>query len=221
MESIIQKRTKIVATIGPASRDPAIMRSLFVCGANVIRLKFLPRHSRRACRSDSHRSRDIGELGIHTALLQDLPGPKVRTGMLAEGLSSVRLERGARFVVTVDDVPGTRRTRRHQLSRFTGRRGDRQPALPARRPDHVEDRRQNCDRDRNDRRNSAATCARLRGSTIPTARSTSRPSPSAISSISRSALKAASTSSHFRSSGVPTTWCEPKRSSPSTASTCR
>ena len=40
MEHILQKRTKIVATIGPASRDPAIMRSLFVSGVNVLRLNF-------------------------------------------------------------------------------------------------------------------------------------------------------------------------------------
>jgi len=47
------------------------------------------------------------ELGIHTAILQDLPGPKVRTGPLADGRTSVRLERGARFVITSEDVAGT------------------------------------------------------------------------------------------------------------------
>ena len=40
METILQKRTKIVATVGPASRDPAILRSLFLCGTNVLRLNF-------------------------------------------------------------------------------------------------------------------------------------------------------------------------------------
>ncbi|MGA8535291.1 MAG: pyruvate kinase [Candidatus Tumulicola sp.] len=107
MEPIIQKRTKIVATIGPASSDPAIMRSLFVSGANVIRLNFshgTPEQHAEVIRN----ARAISaELGIHAALLQDLPGPKVRTGKLAEGVTSVRLERGNRFVVTVEDVPGT------------------------------------------------------------------------------------------------------------------
>ena len=51
------------------------------------------------------------ELGIHIALLQDLPGPKVRTGTLADGAPSVRLARGARFVVTL------RRRRRHARAR--------------------------------------------------------------------------------------------------------
>jgi pyruvate kinase len=107
VEPIIQKRTKIVATIGPASRDPAIMRSLFVSGANVLRLNFshgTPDEHAEVIRS----ARAISaELGIHSALLQDLPGPKVRTGRLAEGLASVHLERGAHFIVTVEDVAGT------------------------------------------------------------------------------------------------------------------
>src|SRR5580700_11603094 len=107
MESILQKRTKIVATVGPASRDPAILRSLFVSGANVLRLNFshgtpdehgLVIESARAISA---------ELGLHTALLQDLPGPKVRTGPLADGVSSVRLERGARFVVSAEPMAGT------------------------------------------------------------------------------------------------------------------
>ena len=108
MEPIIQKRTKIVATIGPASRDPAIMRSLFVCGANVIRLNFS--HGTPAEHGDviADARAIANELGIHCALLQDLPGPKVRTGPLADGMTSVHLERGARFVVTIDGVQGTR-----------------------------------------------------------------------------------------------------------------
>ena len=107
METILQKRTKIVATIGPASREPTVMRSLFVCGANVIRLNFshgTPDEHAAVIRN----ARSISaELGIHTAVLQDLPGPKVRTGKLADGLASVVLERGTTFVLTTDDVPGT------------------------------------------------------------------------------------------------------------------
>ncbi len=107
MEPIIQKRTKIVATIGPASRDPAIMRSLFVCGANVIRLNFS--HGTPAEHAEVIRdARAIAaELGIQCALLQDLPGPKVRTGKLAGDPASIHLARGSRFIVTVDDVEGT------------------------------------------------------------------------------------------------------------------
>jgi pyruvate kinase len=107
METILQKRTKIVATIGPASRDPAIMRSLFICGANVLRLNFshgTPDEHAEVIRSARAISK---ELGIHTALLQDLPGPKVRTGPFADGIASIRLDRGAPFAITTQDVPGT------------------------------------------------------------------------------------------------------------------
>ena len=106
MEYVLQKRTKIVATIGPASRDPAVMRSLFVSGTNVVRLNFS--HGT----PDDHAAviaatRSIAkELDIHVAILQDLPGPKVRTGKLRDDLQNVRLERGSPFVLTTDDVPG-------------------------------------------------------------------------------------------------------------------
>jgi pyruvate kinase len=107
MEKVIQKRTKIVATIGPASRDPAIMRSLFISGLNVIRLNFshgTPEEHAEVIRNARSISAD---LGLHTAVLQDLPGPKVRTGKLAGDVASVRLEDGKPFTLTIEDVPGT------------------------------------------------------------------------------------------------------------------
>jgi pyruvate kinase len=108
MEQILHKRTKIVATVGPASRDPAVLRSLFLCGANVLRLNFshgAPEEHAAVIRSARQISR---ELGIHTAVLQDLPGPKVRTGPLADGAPSIRLERGARFIITTEQIAGTK-----------------------------------------------------------------------------------------------------------------
>ena len=106
MEPIMQKRTKIVATIGPASRERTVMRSLLVSGANVLRLNFshgTPEEHAAVIRT----ARELAdELGIHVAILQDLPGPKVRTGSFAEGTESVRLERGDRFELYVDDRVG-------------------------------------------------------------------------------------------------------------------
>ncbi len=107
MEPILQKRTKIVATVGPASREPAILRSLFVSGANVLRLNFSHGEPEEHATVIDAARKVSAELGIHTALLQDLPGPKVRTGPLAGGVKSVRLERGARFVITSEAVAGT------------------------------------------------------------------------------------------------------------------
>jgi pyruvate kinase len=104
---LAKKRTKIVATIGPASRDPAMMRELFLSGVNVVRLNFS--HGTH----DEHRTviedvrRVSAELGIHVAVLQDLPGPKVRTGPLAAGLGSVVLREGQKFTLTTTQVEGT------------------------------------------------------------------------------------------------------------------
>jgi pyruvate kinase len=106
MEQILQKRTKIVATIGPASRDPHVMRSLFVSGANVIRLNFSHGTPDDHAEVIATARRIANELDIHIAILQDLPGPKVRTGKLRDGLATVRLERGKPFVLTTKDVEG-------------------------------------------------------------------------------------------------------------------
>ena len=103
------KRTKIVATLGPASRDPAVLRSLFLGGVNVVRLNFS--HGTHA--DHGTLIADVGriarELGMHVAILQDLPGPKVRTGTFADGIASVRLEAGATFTLTTEQVPGNDR----------------------------------------------------------------------------------------------------------------
>jgi len=106
MEQLLQKRTKIVATIGPASRERNVMRSLFASGTNVARLNFS--HGTPQDHAEVIAIvRDIAkELDIHIAILQDLPGPKVRTGKLRDDLASVRLESGSPFVLTTDDVPG-------------------------------------------------------------------------------------------------------------------
>ena len=103
MEHVLPKRTKIVATIGPASRDPAVMRSLFVAGANVIRLNFSHGTPAEHAEVIASARKIAQELDIHVAVLQDLPGPKVRTGKLRDDLQSVRLERGNPFVLTTDD----------------------------------------------------------------------------------------------------------------------
>jgi pyruvate kinase len=101
-----QKRTKIVATLGPASRAPETIRSLVVEGANVFRLNFshgsLQEHG-----ENIERIRTVAaEMQRHIAILQDLPGPKVRTGRFSDGVSSVRLERGNPFVLTTHEVSG-------------------------------------------------------------------------------------------------------------------
>jgi pyruvate kinase len=105
--SVVGKRTKIVATIGPASRDPEMLRELFLAGVNVVRLNFShgTHESHRETIADVRRV--SAELNVPIAVLQDLPGPKVRTGKLAGGADAVRLLKGASFTLTTEVVEGT------------------------------------------------------------------------------------------------------------------
>jgi pyruvate kinase len=100
------KRTKMVATVGPASRDPAMLRAFFLAGVNVVRLNFSHGTHEEHAATISDVRRIATELGLHIAILQDLPGPKVRTGTFGGGATSVRLAEGATFVLTTEQVAG-------------------------------------------------------------------------------------------------------------------
>ena len=74
------RRTKIVATIGPATSQPEVLRSLIEAGATTLRLNFS-----HGTHEDHHRSirliRQVSfELNQPVAILQDLQGPKIRLG---------------------------------------------------------------------------------------------------------------------------------------------
>ncbi len=107
MVEIARKRTKIVATIGPASRDPDILRALVSAGTNVVRLNFSHgTHGEHAATIESVQ-RISADLKVHVAVLQDLPGPKVRTGTLAAGLDSIELQSGQPFALVTEPIAGT------------------------------------------------------------------------------------------------------------------
>src|SRR5215471_5900658 len=93
----IARRTKIVATIGPASRPIPVLRRLLAAGIDVARLNFS--HGTRE--EHARTIRDLGRLaresGAPLAILQALQGPKIRVGRLPE---PVRLAEGAEVVLT-------------------------------------------------------------------------------------------------------------------------
>jgi pyruvate kinase len=80
-------RTKIVATIGPASDSPDMMRKLLLAGMNVARLNFSHGHYEDHAERIKRLRAVAGELDLPLMLLQDLQGPKIRVGDLpAEGI---------------------------------------------------------------------------------------------------------------------------------------
>ncbi|OYR20898.1 pyruvate kinase [Agrobacterium sp. LC34] len=79
------RRSKIVATVGPASSSPDMLRSLFLAGVDTFRLNFS--HGARADHAEVYRNiRALEqEHDAAIAVLQDLQGPKIRIGVLAHG----------------------------------------------------------------------------------------------------------------------------------------
>jgi pyruvate kinase len=84
------RRTKIVATIGPASREPEVLARLIEAGLDVARLNFS--HGDRETHAENvERIRAAASAaGRQVAILQDLPGPKLRVGRIAGGLAELK-----------------------------------------------------------------------------------------------------------------------------------
>ncbi|MEJ6590000.1 MAG: pyruvate kinase [Crocinitomicaceae bacterium] len=101
---IKMKRTKIVATIGPSSSSKEVLRNMINSGMNVCRVNF----SHGAYEDHEKVVKVIrelnDELNTNVAILADLQGPKIRTGLMQEG--GVHLEVGAKVLVQTDDILG-------------------------------------------------------------------------------------------------------------------
>jgi len=99
-----QRRTKIVATIGPATSSPDVLRSLIEAGATTLRLNFS-----HGTHDDHQRSirliRQLSfELNQPVGILQDLQGPKIRLGRFEDG--SIVLKTGDRYILTSNLMTG-------------------------------------------------------------------------------------------------------------------
>jgi len=99
------RRTSIIATLGPATSDATKIRQLIDAGVDVVRLNFAhgepDEHARRyeAVRTSERES------GRTVAVLQDLAGHKIRVGRLREG--ALELRQGQPLVITADEVVGS------------------------------------------------------------------------------------------------------------------
>jgi pyruvate kinase len=100
------RRTKIVATIGPASSSPETLERLLRAGADVLRLNFSHGTQEQHLQVIRTARAIAARLDRPLALLQDLSGPKIRTGRIAGG--EVELRTGARVAITTDTaIDGT------------------------------------------------------------------------------------------------------------------
>jgi pyruvate kinase len=98
------RRTKIICTIGPASESSDVLESLVLAGMNIARLNF-SHGSHQDQSSRIHTIREVSaRLNTPVAILQDLPGPKIRTGRLKS--KEVTLTEGSDFVLTTRRVDG-------------------------------------------------------------------------------------------------------------------
>jgi pyruvate kinase len=103
------RRTKIVATIGPASRDPEILVQMIDAGMDVARLNF-SHGSAEEHAETAQRVRDAADrAGRSVAILQDLPGPKLRIGKLVGGLAELKPGDDVTFVCGAHDAEGDAR----------------------------------------------------------------------------------------------------------------
>lgn len=99
------RKTRIVATLGPASVDTEVLRDLVYAGVDVFRLNY-SHGTHESHRAACEAIRDIcGELGHPVAVMQDLSGPKIRCGEI-EG-DKTELAEGMETVITTSPLKGT------------------------------------------------------------------------------------------------------------------
>ena len=102
--SLPDHKTKIVATIGPASESPEMLERLIHAGMNVARLNFshgdFAGHAERISRIRAAER----AAGRRVAIMADLPGPKMRIGMLSP--EPIELRPGDAFALTAEEIQG-------------------------------------------------------------------------------------------------------------------
>jgi pyruvate kinase len=102
----VRRRAKIVCTIGPASDSEEMMRELMLRGMNVARLNFSHGSHEDHARVIRRLRKVARDRGRTICILQDLQGPKIRTGRLKDRLA-VTLQTGQTITITSRDVMGT------------------------------------------------------------------------------------------------------------------
>jgi len=102
------RRTKIIATVGPASWAPDVLERLVAAGADVFRLNFSHAGQERQAETIAAVRAAAERVGREVAILGDLPGPKLRIGSLRDDVAE--LETGMHVTLTPEQVEGDRDT---------------------------------------------------------------------------------------------------------------
>ena len=101
------RHTKIIATIGPSSDSDETIRALIAAGVDVFRLNFSHGTHETHGAAIARIRAAAGQADRHVAVMQDLSGPKIRTGEL-KNHQSIDLKAGDRLRVVIGDAPGDR-----------------------------------------------------------------------------------------------------------------
>ena len=102
----IPRRTKIVATVGPASRSPEVLRELIAAGVDVFRLNFAHGNAEQHAEA-IRRIRSVSEsAGREVGIIGDLPGPKLRLGDLEGGVAVLHSGSTVTLRGQADGAPG-------------------------------------------------------------------------------------------------------------------
>jgi len=100
------RRAKILATLGPATNSPAIIRSMIEAGLNAVRINMSHGTREEHAQTIAYAREAASELNKPLSILVDLCGPKIRTGMLENG-TDVELVAGQHFTLTTRDILGS------------------------------------------------------------------------------------------------------------------
>jgi pyruvate kinase len=99
------KRTKIVATLGPASSSADVIEKMIKAGADVCRINFSHGSYDNVLEQIKNIRNTNKKLGTHTAILADLQGPKLRIGVVENNM--VELIAGKEITITTEECTGT------------------------------------------------------------------------------------------------------------------
>jgi pyruvate kinase len=99
------RSTKIVATVGPASRDPEVLERMIRAGVDVARLNFAHGSPDQHAETAGWIRQAAERTGREVAILGDIPGPKLRLGPVAGGVAELDL--GSRVVLAPSETEGT------------------------------------------------------------------------------------------------------------------